>query len=189
MPRANLNRDVILEAAAALADRIGYDQLSMAAIAHQFGVRVPSLYKHVPSLPAVRCELAAQALGELAMAMRAAASAHEDCPAALLELAHAYRRYAQAHPGLYSAIVRAPDPSDAAIAARSAEVLQVVYGVLAQYGRPQEEMVHDVRTLRAALHGFVSLEAGGGFGMPVDIDQSFVRMVGILDAAFRQSRL
>ena len=38
--------------------------------------------------------------------------------------------------------------------------------------------------LRSALHGFVSLETSGGFGLPVNIDHSFDRLVDALITAF-----
>jgi hypothetical protein len=34
--------------------------------------------------------------------------------------------------------------------------------------------------VRSALHGFVTLEAVGGFGIPLDLDESFERMVAAL---------
>lgn len=41
---------------------------------------------------------------------------------------------------------------------------------------------------RAAVHGFVTLEASGGFGLPRDIDRSFDQMVAALDTAYRDWR-
>jgi hypothetical protein len=41
--------------------------------------------------------------------------------------------------------------------------------------------IHAVRIIRAALHGFVTLEAGGGFGLPLDLDHSFAQMIHVLD--------
>ena len=38
-------------------------------------------------------------------------------------------------------------------------------------------MVHAIRGLRALMHGFVSLEAAGGFAMPLDLDESYHRLV------------
>jgi hypothetical protein len=35
------------------------------------------------------------------------------------------------------------------------------------------------------LHGFLVLEAGGGFGLPVDVDESFRRMVDTLVAGLQ----
>jgi hypothetical protein len=37
-----------------------------------------------------------------------------------------------------------------------------------------------VHAIRATLHGFVALEAGGGFGLPEDVDESFERLVAML---------
>ena len=37
--------------------------------------------------------------------------------------------------------------------------------------------IHAIRGLRALLHGFVALEAAGGFAMPQDLDESYRRMV------------
>ena len=39
------------------------------------------------------------------------------------------------------------------------------------------------RAFRSALHGFVSLEASGGFGMPVSVGRSFGRLVHALVVA------
>jgi len=39
--------------------------------------------------------------------------------------------------------------------------------------------------VRCALQGFVALEAGGGFGMPESVDESFARLVAMLDAGLR----
>jgi hypothetical protein len=35
-----------------------------------------------------------------------------------------------------------------------------------------------------ALHGFVSLEAAGGFGLPQSVDVTFARLIDSLDATF-----
>jgi hypothetical protein len=48
--------------------------------------------------------------------------------------------------------------------------------------------VDATRILRSALHGFVVLEIGGGFGIPRDINITFERLVSSLDIAFRSWR-
>jgi hypothetical protein len=45
--------------------------------------------------------------------------------------------------------------------------------VLRGFGVPDERAVDAIRTARSALHGFVVLEATGGFGMPDSVDRSF----------------
>ncbi len=51
--------------------------------------------------------------------------------------------------------------------------------VLEAYDLRDEAALHAIRGLRSLLHGFVSLELAGGFGLPLDIDESFVRLVRI----------
>jgi hypothetical protein len=45
------------------------------------------------------------------------------------------------------------------------------------YGLTGEDAVHAVRVLRSAMHGFVSLELMGGFGLPLNLDESFRRLI------------
>jgi hypothetical protein len=52
--------------------------------------------------------------------------------------------------------------------------------VLAGWGFEGDDALHRVRVIRAALHGFVSLEAGGGFGLPLDLDASFELLIDVL---------
>jgi Tetracyclin repressor-like, C-terminal domain len=60
-----------------------------------------------------------------------------------------------------------------------------VFSVLSGYGLTRADAIDATRALRAALHGFVQLEAVGGFGLPQDVDRSFARLVELLDAALR----
>ena len=181
MPRAGLTREVVVAEAAQVADRIGYERLTLAAVAERFGVAVPSLYKHVAGLGALRRELALLSITQLGRALHDATASGDD----LGLIAHAYRDFARSHPGRYAATIRAADPSDDQLVAASDDVLGIVLGVLAGYGIRNAAAIDAARTLRSALHGFVTLEAAGGFGIPQDVDRSFERMVEMLDAAMR----
>jgi AcrR family transcriptional regulator len=172
----------VVAEAAAVADEAGWDRLTLAAVAERVGVRLPSLYKHVASLEALRQGVAALATRELAdIAMESAVGRSRSD--ALRAFADAYREFGRLHPGRYAATLRAPDPSDAAHTAASDAVLRVVFAVLAGYGITGDDAVDATRGLRAGLHGFVTLEAAGGFGMPRDVDRSFERFVTAFDAA------
>ena len=63
-----------------------------------------------------------------------------------------------------------------------AAVLPDLTEVLRGLGLPDADTVPVVRALRSALHGFVSLEASGGFGLPEDVDAWFGTMVDVLVA-------
>lgn len=185
MPRVGLTPEKVIGEAARLADEVGLDGLTLAAVADRFDVRVPSLYKHVDGLTGVRHGVAVLTVRELAEALGRAAMGRAGVDA-LTALADAYRSYAQAHPGRYAATLRAPDPGDAELVAASHAVLEVVFAVLEGYGLTGDDAVDATRILRASLHGWVSLEMGGGFGMPRDIDAGFRRLVTGLDAAFEE---
>lgn len=176
MPRAGLTATRIVEEAEQIADEIGLDRLSLAAVAERLGVRPPSLYKHIAGQDALRQLLETRATSELASAMRDAAVGRSG-PEAIRAVAHAYREWAHAHPGRYSATLRAPSPGDLDAVAAATRAVQVVSDTLAGYGLTGDDATDATRALRAALHGFVSLEAAGGFGMPVNVDRSFERMV------------
>jgi AcrR family transcriptional regulator len=181
VPRAGLNRGAVVGAAAVLADEVGWEQLTLAGLAGRLDVRLPSLYKHIESLDGLRRDVAVLALGELGAALGAAAVGRSGGDA-LRALAGAYRGYAREHPGRYAATVRAPAPGDTGHAAAAEGVLRVVFAVLAGYRLTGDDAVDATRALRATLHGFVVLETGGGFGMPVDVDRSYDRLVAGLDA-------
>jgi AcrR family transcriptional regulator len=183
--RAGLSTAAVVGAAADIADRDGLEGLTLAGIATAVGVRTPSLYNHVQSLDDVRRRLALRGVQELADVLRDAAvgRAGDD---ALVAMAHAYRGYAQGHPGRYAAAQRAPDGSDPELVAAAGAAVGVLLAILRGYGLEGDDAIHAARAVRSALHGFVSLEAAGGFGLPVELDASFERMVGALARGLRE---
>jgi AcrR family transcriptional regulator len=179
--RAGLNPERVVAEAAALADERGIQALSLAPLAERLGVRVPSLYKHVRGLDDLHRRLALAGLRDLAEALGAATVGRSGRDA-LLACATAWRAYAKAHPGRYGAIQRAPDPADAELVAAASRLTELVYAILRGYGLDDEQTVHATRAVRSALHGFVTLEAAGGFGLPQDVDVSYARLVDLLDS-------
>jgi hypothetical protein len=99
---------------------------------------------------------------------------------AVRSLAHAYRDYALSHPGRYRLTQRVPDPDDPQHLAAAESAVQSVFAALRGYGLQGDEAIHATRAMRSALHGFVSLEIEGGFGLPQDVGQSFERLVSAL---------
>lgn len=182
MPRAGLSADRVVVEAEKLADEVGLAQFSLSTLAARLGVQPPSLYKHIAGQDALLRTIEARAKAELADVMRDAAVGRSG-PDAVRSIAAAYRQWAKTHPGRYPATLAAPDPADAESVAASTRAVEVLHGVLSGYGLAGDDEVDAIRTLRSGLHGFVSLEAAGGFGLPVDVDRSFERLVdALLDA-------
>jgi AcrR family transcriptional regulator len=174
--RVGLSRAQVIETAAILADQNGLDQLTLAQVATTLGVKLPSLYNHVDGLPALRRELALYGLRLLRDTLgRAAIGKAGD--AAVLALLGAYRSFVLQRPGLYAATVRAPAPDDQEHQGLAAATLEVMSLILVPYNLGPDDLLHVARALRAIAHGFATIEATGGFGLALDRDSSFERLV------------
>lgn len=178
MPRVGLNRERVVAVALDAVDaggRAGFTELTLARVASAAGVSTPSLYKHVASLADLRREVAVQAVGDL-VRETSRATVGRSGPDAIRALGRAMREYARQHPGRYAALQVAADPddpADAPLAAAGEEAVAVVAAVLSGAGVPDRHLVDAVRVLRAAIHGYVTLELDLGFRLPDDLDTSF----------------
>ncbi|MDA8373949.1 MAG: TetR-like C-terminal domain-containing protein [Actinomycetota bacterium] len=175
----------VVEAAEQMVDEVGLQQLTLAALAARLGIRQPSLYKHIDSLDALRHRIAVRAKAELADVLGQAAIGRAGADA-VAAMSHAYRGWALEHPRRYQAVQRAPVPGDVEDEAASDRVVRVVAAVMDGYGLAGDDAIDAIRALRAALHGFVSLETGGGFGLSANIDRSFDRLVAGLAAGLQE---
>ena len=182
MPRAGLTESRVVDEAERIADEVGLARLTLAALADRLGVRQPSLYKHIDGMDALQRCLSIRAKNELAYVLARAAVGRERGDA-VASISHAYRKWALEHPGRYTAAQRAPAKGDLEDIAASQAVLAIATDVLAGYQLRDDDAIDATRALRSTLHGFVTLEAAGGFGLPVDVDRSFDRLVrGLITA-------
>jgi AcrR family transcriptional regulator len=176
MPRAGLSNDAVIHEASRILDELGFDGLTLAALAEKLGVRIPSLYKHVDGMPAIQrgIRIAGKTSFGNALGQAAIGKARDD---AITAMSIAYRKWAIEHPGQYPMTMHAPIVGDEEDLVASTAVLSVIFTVLDGYDLRGDDAVDATRFLRAALHGFVALETGGGFELPVDIERSFQRLV------------
>jgi AcrR family transcriptional regulator len=182
MARAGLTVDRVVEAAADLADEIGFEKVTLSALARHFGVKDASLYSHVKNLQDLRTRVALLAGGEMIdrIAEAVAGRAGRD---ALAAFAGAYREYALDHPGRYAATQLPVDQvlvTDSPALRRTAEI---TYGMLRAYGLDEPDLTDAVRLLRSTFHGYCALEAGGGFGAARDVGLSWDKAVEALHVA------
>ncbi len=185
--RAGLSADVVVRAGAELADEVGFEHLSLAAVARGFDVQVASLYSHVGGLPDLRVRIAALALEELAdrASDALAGLAGRD---ALRALATVYRDYAAEHPGRYDA-ARSPMDPERAAASAGPRVGRMMRAVLRGYDLAEPDETHAVRLLGSIFHGFISLERSGAFShSQPDSAASWDRILDSLDATLESWR-
>jgi len=175
--RRRLNRQAVIGAAAAMADEAGsVAAVRLSALARALQVQPPSLYNHIDGLEDLRYGLAVYAAENLLVTLRQASQGLVGREA-LMAIAVAYRQFAHEHPGLYPLTIRAPEPDEEELVALSQEMLQMLLLLMASLGLQGDDALHAIRGLRAILHGFVSLEAAGGFKMDLDREDSFQRLV------------
>jgi AcrR family transcriptional regulator len=176
LPRAGLSEERVVDQAARLADQVGLSGLTLAMLAERLGVRQPSLYKHIEGMAGLQRSISLRGKAELAEVLGPAAVGRSGGDA-IHAMARAYRGWALDHPGRYEAAQRRPVPGDAEDEAVSAAVVRICADVLTAYDLQGDDAIDAIRAFRSTLHGFVSLELLGGFGLPVDIDRSFDRLV------------
>lgn len=185
MPRAGLAPASVTAAGAALADEVGFDRLSMGLLAERLGVRTPSLYKHVAGQADLAHRIAVLATTELADAIRDAIQGRAGSDA-LVAGAHAMRSYVRDHPGRYAAgnAARVSGPDDPLVPAVE-RVLASWAAMLRGYRLAPDQEIHAMRMLRSILHGFATLEAGGGFQIDASVEESFTWMITFIDDGLR----
>jgi AcrR family transcriptional regulator len=174
-PRAGLDTQAVVQAAAELVDAEGLQALNISRLAKTLGVQPPSLYNHVLGLPGLRRDLALFGLDVLYEQLTRAVVGKSGARA-VRALAEAYRDFIRAHPGVYEATVRSPyleEILDPQLEAASREVVDLVLVVLVAYDLDEEAALHAVRGLRSLVHGFATLENAGGFGLDLDTETSF----------------
>jgi AcrR family transcriptional regulator len=184
MVRVGLNAERLTRAGAELADEVGFEQVTVSALARRFDVKVASLYSHVRSSHDLKTRIALLALDELADS-GAAALAGRAGKDALTAFANVYRDYARDHPGRYAAAQLRLDPETAAASAgvRHARMMRAI---LRGYDLTEPDQTHAVRMLGSVFHGYVSLEMGGGFSHSApDSQESWSRVLDALDALLR----
>ncbi len=174
--QVNLGR--VIEVAVTLADQRGFQAVTLADVARELGIRVPSLYNHISGLAGLQSEMALWGSRKLLEETRTAAVGKSG-RAAIMSISDAYRAFAQAHPGVYPAVLRAPTKEEPAYAEIAVTWVDLLARVLAHYNQSQEDTLHTIRAWRSLMHGFISLEVAGGFRMPLDRDESFRRLVDL----------
>lgn len=184
MVRAGLTVERLAQAGAELADEVGFEQVTVSALARRFDVKVASLYSHLKNSQDLKTRIALLSLEELAD-RGAAALAGRAGKDALTAFADVYRDYAREHPGRYAAARLRLDPETAAASA-GVRHARMTRAILRGYDLTETDQTHAVRMLGSVFHGYVSLEMAGGFShSEPDSQESWERILDALDTLLR----
>ncbi|MFI6169659.1 TetR/AcrR family transcriptional regulator [Nocardia sp. NPDC051052] len=179
MARAGLTAERITRAAADLADEIGFDNVTMSALAKKFGVKDASLYSHVKNLQELRARVAMLAAADKTDLISSAVAGRAGRDA-LAAFANAWREYALRYPGRYTATQSSVPSGLVEPHPGAVRGIELTYSMLRAYGLTEPDLTDAVRLLRSTFHGYAALEATGGFAHSRDTTASWERIIDAL---------
>lgn len=184
--RRGLTRDIVVTTAASLMDAAGNpDEITLADLASHFNVKVPSLYNHINGLAGLRDAVALHTYQQFDVALRDAVIGKSGDDA-LMAVAMAARSFAHEHPGLYPLLMR---PVGEAFSGPGQRIIDLLMAIMAAYSLSDSDALHAIRGLRSIMHGFVDIERSGGFGLPLDLDESYRRLVTVFIQGLRRQEI
>jgi AcrR family transcriptional regulator len=160
--RATLTRETVLEAALKVAERDGFQGLSMREVARELDVSPMALYRHVSNKDDLLDGIVALLLGELTLP-------EETLPweRRLRLLAAEVRALARRRSKVFGLLLTRRAVGEGATRAREA-----VLAALAEAGLDREASARSERLLSTLVMGFALSEAGGRFD-GIDVDGEF----------------
>lgn len=151
----------IVAAARAIAEREGWDAVTIRRLADEIEYSQPVLYSHFKNRDAIVTAVALEGFREIATALQRAASGSKGQRSALESVAVAYLAFGQRRPALYHAMFVLPTNLRFAEAETPPE-LRAGFDVLAAVVAPFCTDVEIVtESFWAALHGLAELERSG----------------------------
>ena len=172
----DLTKEKVVYKATELANELGdVHQLKLKDLAAALNIKVPSLYNHIEGTDGLIYALRVHALILLDEKLRDAVSGKIRGDA-LWAAAQSYRSFAHANPGIYQLTIAAGE-ADTEIERIGRYTISLGLLILGSFGLEGDEALHAMRGFRSMVHGFVSLELAGGFGIDLNLDQSFDRLL------------
>ena len=180
--RVRLDKNAVVQAAVDLVNAEGIAGLTLNRLAEELGIQSPSLYNHVDGLPGLQKDLAVLNAKNIADCLSEAAIGKSG-KELFMEVAQAFRVYVKSNPGLYLSTLRSSgtqSTQNADLVREEERTVKVGVVLMSSLGLQGDDALHGLRAFRSVVHGFATLEAAGGFGLPQDCDESFRRLIEAL---------
>lgn len=184
MARAGLDRNIIIERTAKLANEVGLDNITLKVVANEFGIQTPSLYNHIKSLEDLKKGLMLygwKRLEEKLLLAVVGVSGYD----ALRAMCHAFYEYATSNPGVFNAMLWYNKFQDKETLHATKQLFVVLFKIMRTLNIPDETIEHLIRTFRGFLEGYSLLVNNGAFGNPISIQESFNLSVEVLMAGIK----
>jgi AcrR family transcriptional regulator len=151
----------IIAAARAIAEREGWDAVTIRRLAEEIEYSQPVLYSHFENRDAIVAAVALEGFQEITVALREAASGSTGRRNALKNVAMAYLAFALRHPALYEAMFILPTDLRFAAAGTRPELRAAFEALAAVVKLFCVDVAAVTETFWAALHGLAELERSG----------------------------
>ena len=184
MPRANLNKETVIEKAAELANEMGLENVTLKILAARLGVRSPSLYNHIKGLGDLRYELMLYGWRKTEERMTEAAIGVSGY-AAWEAMCREFYRYATKNPGVFGAMLWYNKYDGEETKNATKKLFSVCFRIASSMRISEENCNHLLRTFRAFLEGFALLVNNKAFGHSVSVEESFELSMKVLMAGMK----
>lgn len=185
MARAGLDKNIVVEKAAQLANQIGLDNIQLKTLAEHLNIQPPSLYNHIKGLDDLRHELMLYGWRNMEERMMEAADGISGYTA-WEAICRAFYTYATENPGVFSAMLWYNKYRDDEAQRVTERLFSTMFQITATLGISEENCNHLIRTFRAFLEGFCLLVNNHSFGHSLPVEDSFNLSLQVLIAGMKE---
>jgi len=167
------NLQTIVETAFELIEQDGFENLSLAKLASQLGIKAPSLYRYIANKESLLQAVIELTYMRLFDAYDAALESASDDPTdQLIKLSHAHRSFAHKNPNTYMLAYTTSNPELSSNPDMLLERAISIQDIIMQISG-EENSLTALRGILALIHGFLSLELNGQFRRGGNLSETF----------------
>ncbi|MFD3166158.1 TetR/AcrR family transcriptional regulator [Herpetosiphon sp. NSE202] len=170
---AQTDYPTIIATAQRLIERDGVEQLALAGLASELGIKAPSLYRYVANKTALLKGVVTITIQQLFETYSQALNTSADDPQSqMLAICHGHRQFAHAQPKNYALAFTAASAEQRADSTSLVEMVLPVQAIMAQISG-QQHSLSALRGMLGLIHGFVLLELNQQLQRGGDLSAAF----------------
>lgn len=185
MARAGLDKNGVVEKAAQLANKMGFENISLKILADSLGIQPPSLYNHIKGLDDLQNELMLYGWSHMEERMLEAAVGVSGYDA-WESICRAFYGYATENPGIFGAMLWYNKYQSEEARRVTERLFAICSKITASLNISEETCNHLIRTFRAFLEGFCLLVNNNAFGHALSVEESFDLSLKVLIAGMKE---
>jgi len=183
---AQTDRNTIIQTARTLIEREGVEQLSLARLATELGIKAPSLYRYIPNKAALLQAVNLLTYRQLFLAYETALQVAGDDPQdRMLAIFRAHRAFAHANPETYVLAYTTTVPEQRADERVLEQMALLIQELMSAISGPERSLAA-LRGALALVHGFVMLELKDQLKRGGDLTQAFEESIAAYVAGWQQ---